>query len=323
MFTSDGSCGPATALDNLNKRFGQERTLENDQVARFRDQNSTQHRPFRSESSFNTTAGAEFGQFQNTSVQRNYFPSAELIRKNARFGDNWSSDFRQQHENNKWVEDFGAMNLENVRGEQQQGYQTMNPRMNMQAVSSTANAWTQEFNHMQLDKEMEYEMRIRETQKLVNAPARDVFSMVNQNSQQQNQNSTQNQAQLLEQSQYMTNLAFEKQFETVQNEIDGMDMFSDSEQVEQQKELRKDDGSNDIETTKFAEIAQQVFNQMNNVDTTVSQKTEHKFKQSNFLRLMDKVAQREVEINSSGDRFIDQSGNDIRDYLPDPLSDLR
>ncbi|AOA62698.1 Peroxisomal membrane protein [Komagataella phaffii CBS 7435] len=323
MFTSNGSCGPATALDNLSKRVGQDRTLENDHVARFRDQNSSQNRAFRAESSFNTTAGAEFGQFQNTSVQRNYFPSAELIRKNTRFGDNWSSEFRQQQENNKWVEDFGAMNLENVRMEQEQSFQTMDQRTNMQAMSSTANAWTQEFNHMQHNKEMEYEMRIRETQRLVNAPAREVFSMVNQHSQQHNQNFTHNQTQLGDQSHYMTNLAFERQFETVQNEIDGMDMFSDSEQVEQQKELQKEDDNNDIETTKFAEIAQQVFNQMNNVDTTVSQNTEHKFKQSNFLRLMDKVAQREVEINGSGDRFIDKTGNDIRDYLPDPLSDLR
>ncbi|GMF04531.1 unnamed protein product [[Candida] boidinii] len=38
---------------------------------------------------------------------------------------------------------------------------------------------------------------------------------------------------------------------------------------------------------------------------------------------MQKIGERKIEINNEGNKFIDKNGNDIRDYLPDPLKDLK
>lgn len=94
---------------------------------------------------------------------------------------------------------------------------------------------------------------------------------------------------------------------------------SEFEQVEKELEIVEDHPDKE----KFAAIAKSIFSSMTQTSPAVSETTSRKFQQSSFLQLMDSVAKRKVELNSTSDKLIDEKGKDIREYLPDPLKDLK
>ncbi|GMG39677.1 unnamed protein product [Ambrosiozyma monospora] len=64
---------------------------------------------------------------------------------------------------------------------------------------------------------------------------------------------------------------------------------------------------------EFAKLAQSVFQTMSNTPSNISTTTSTKFKNSQFLMLMDKIAKRQVEINDSCDKLVDsRTGDDVR-----------
>ncbi|KAH3663534.1 hypothetical protein OGAPHI_004935 [Ogataea philodendri] len=81
--------------------------------------------------------------------------------------------------------------------------------------------------------------------------------------------------------------------------------------------------TNEEDKIKFAQLAKSVFMTMSKPPSDVSQETNAKFQNSNFLKLMSRISTREVEISEQKDKFIDSQGRDIRDMLPDPLKDIK
>lgn len=80
--------------------------------------------------------------------------------------------------------------------------------------------------------------------------------------------------------------------------------------------------SEDQDKTKFADLAKNVFDIMNNTPKGVSMNTSNKFKQSGFMQLMNKISSREIEISNDKNKFVDQHGVDIRTKIDDPLQNL-
>lgn len=72
---------------------------------------------------------------------------------------------------------------------------------------------------------------------------------------------------------------------------------------------------------QFAEAARQVHDTM--VKGQSSEETTTKFQQSNFLKLMALISERQVELSQEGDKLVTRTGQDIREYMSDPLKHER
>lgn len=113
------------------------------------------------------------------------------------------------------------------------------------------------------------------------------------------------------------NLEFDSAFNELEEEI------NQGEEAPIAEEADKIEVDEEEDKIKFAQLAQSVFSVMSNTPKNVSSATSEKFKQSNFLKLMNRISTREVEINKEKNRFIDSNGEDIRNILPDPLKDIK
>lgn len=121
--------------------------------------------------------------------------------------------------------------------------------------------------------------------------------------------------QSLHQPSHMDTKAFEDQFEKVSKEIDELERMNQDETTAPQ---------DDAEKIQFAEAARRVQTHMTTSSPLVSSETASKFQQSNFLKLMSQISNREVEVNKEGDKLVTkESGEDIREFLSDPLKNER
>lgn len=112
---------------------------------------------------------------------------------------------------------------------------------------------------------------------------------------------------------------FEIMFNDIETELLPDQENQSQKNAEEEELTRKAD---EDEKIKFAILAQNVFNSMNNTPRNISSKTSNKFKQSGFMQLMNKISNREIEISGDKMKLVDQSGNDIRSSIVDPLSNL-
>lgn len=122
---------------------------------------------------------------------------------------------------------------------------------------------------------------------------------------------------------HITENEINNEFENMFNDIE-TELLPDQES-QTQKNVEEDELTKKVdedEKIKFAILAQNVFNSMNNTPRNISSKTSNKFKQSGFMQLMSKISNREIEISGDKMKLVDQSGNDIRSSLIDPLSNL-
>ena len=117
------------------------------------------------------------------------------------------------------------------------------------------------------------------------------------------------------------NNEFDNAFSEVENEIN---IASPSQNQSSKEEEESNKVVNEEEDkVKFAILAQNVFNIMNNTPKHVSSNTSNKFKKSGFMQLMNKISNREIEISNDRKKLVDQNGNDIRSDLSNPLSNLQ
>lgn len=116
-----------------------------------------------------------------------------------------------------------------------------------------------------------------------------------------------------------TNNDFESMFIDIETEL-LPDQENQNQKNIEEEELKKK--ADEDEKIKFAILAQNVFNSMNNTPRNISSNTSNKFKQSGFMQLMNKISNREIEISSDKMKLVDEKGNDIRSVVVDPLSNL-
>lgn len=112
-------------------------------------------------------------------------------------------------------------------------------------------------------------------------------------------------------------------FDAIFSELEG-DL--NSELQSQEKIIEEEDTHpivDEEDKIKFAILAQNVFNTMNNTPKNISANTSNKFKASGFMQLMNRISNREIEISNDKKKLVDQNGMDIRSDLADPLAGLQ
>lgn len=117
------------------------------------------------------------------------------------------------------------------------------------------------------------------------------------------------------------NNEFDNAFTEVENEINIVSSTQNQSSIEEEESTKVVNDEED--KIKFAILAQNVFNMMNNTPKHVSSSTSNKFKQSGFMQLMNKISNREIEVSNDKQKLVDQNGKDIRSDLSDPLANLQ
>lgn len=114
---------------------------------------------------------------------------------------------------------------------------------------------------------------------------------------------------------------FDNAFNEIENELAPLNQQNQNHQNNEEEETINNTNDED-DKIKFAILAQNVFNLMNNTPKNVSSTTSNKFKNSGFMQLMNKISNREIEISNDKMKLVDQNGNDIRSDLSDPLANM-
>lgn len=278
------------ALSNLSKYAQTDNTLRNEASRR---NIGNQPQQFKSQVGVDHNLNQEFNKFtrSNNNTFANNFME-QIQHQRVQIGDH------SQRENG-WVQNFSQLSLNQnpVLGDREVNHQS-------NLLNQSGSAWHEQFmkhnhQHNTINPSLQnhqYTPAYNQDFRMMNNNMGPIYS--------QNTNLTEHkEVHKLEEELK----AFENHFEMIEKEL--------NEQSMQQEPL-------DFETDKdkFAETAKQVHNTMINSDT--SAETNSKFQNSNFLKLMTAIGNRNIELE--GDKLVSTSnGEDIRQHLSDPLKDFR
>ncbi|CDK28585.1 unnamed protein product [Kuraishia capsulata CBS 1993] len=326
------SCGPTSALGKLNSHVGSDRSLQ--QSVGRPQQGFGGLNEFRSkfqvdefvQSDFQRFGSQQNGninglQFQPQPIQHPQQPGSMMLQRpemdigefQAHMGAQYQQPVQVQNQYQHEQAYQGQHQQNQFQQNQFQQKQRMHhmqslPNQQVQQLQQSQNqnqlktqpAWVTSFQNLQLEESWDEPIH-----KLPMFESR-VYDQGLGVAQEQN---LQPQQQVPVQSHDSLATDFTREFDALESELQ-----KPASQEQQTKDF-------EAEKIKLAEIARNVFTSMTTGTSTTD--TISKFQNSNFLKLMEKVAQRQVEINPEGNKFIDQNGNDIRDLLPDPLRDIK
>lgn len=295
----DASCGPSNALSQLSKHTQRDSSLQNDFAGR---QNYPQQNGFRSHGGIDNNLNQDFQRFAAGGValepqfaaqtpQRHQHMSGQPLQMGSRG-------------NQAWVQDFNGLSLGD------RGTQSLAPQKS---------AWHQQF--------------MKQNGQNVQTQSHHHMLQEQRHSQLQYQNQFQGQFQGQFQSQMPM---FDQQFRQFGHEhesniqVSGTDMDDakfdshfdrlEQELVDSEMPMEQVDEIDELEKERFAQAARRVKESMISEKILASEETTSKFQQSDFLKLMSLISNRQVEISKEGDKLVEKSsGEDIRSLLSDPL----
>ncbi|KAK6203337.1 uncharacterized protein RJT21DRAFT_26345 [Scheffersomyces amazonensis] len=307
----DVSCGPSNALTNLSKHTQRDNSLQNEFALRNNQQSRNHPGNFKTNNGVDHRLNQEFQQFNGGNDFANSFMTQFQPVQHRQQPVN-----PMQVNNPAWVSDFSNLSI----SQQPQPVQQSQAN-NLQGRSD----WHQQFmqqsnNQMQIPSSQQQQqqpqfvpnyaqgMGMGMGMAMTNGP---IFSQHQQLQQPLQGQATEHQeVHKMEQE----HKHFENQFDMIEKELQDQELQQD-EQVADQTGL-----VDDSDKERFAETARKVETSMQNAKS--SQETKSKFQNSDFLKLMSSISTRQVEL--SGDKLVKTTnGEDIRQYLSDPLQDVR
>lgn len=248
----------------------------------------------------------DFNNFAETtpaSLNSNIIPNSISVNNTHHI--QYSNHVANNTQQTEWIQDFNDLSLQDGRQYQQMG---LNPSLQQQQQQQQQAH--QQRMHYQLPNQIQ-------NQRLNLNTSRSYTSRLTSNSQQQTQ-----QQDIPQQDFDEINNKFDDMFNEVENDIN-KDQNTQSNEEEDASINTPNDEEDKI---KFAMLAQNVFNVMNNTPKHVSSNTSDKFKQSGFMQLMRRISSREIEISKDKKKFVDQNGIDINSNvnqtLPNPLNSV-
>lgn len=288
----DASCGPSSALNQFNKHSQRDTSLQNEAAAR------AQHeaQQFRNLNAVDARLNQEFQQFASQNMDSRFQPQHHQIRHtNPQMG---------QKVQPGWVQDFGAMRLENSA-------QMQNPQQHRQS-SGHQSDW-----HLQFMKQGQTQspQSVQSNQQLGQNGSYNYqsgYSGMNSYAMRGSyQPSTQMNASLQNQSQNLDMAVdFDSEFDRIERELQNQNVPAEATVAV---------GDEDVEKQQFADVARQVKESMLS-RKAISEETSTKIENSEFLKLMTSISERKVELNSEKDKLVERElGSDIREHLSDPL----
>lgn len=303
----DASCGPSNALQNLSKHTQRDNSLQNEFMGRNAPQQPGQG--FRSNvHHVDQNLNQEFQQFNGAHQVNNAYMNQISTSHNF----NHIQRQPQQKQQPGWVQDFSNLSI--------------NHRQTPQHHQPTQRDWHQQFMSQQGAQQHQQQHQQQPTQYNQRAMPNYTagFSMnmrTNLSNPVYNQMGTPTEHQEvhnLEQERLM----FDDQFDQLEKELAAQEL-EQPEVVQQEADVQIPLDDNELEKEEFANTARKVHQSMTKSDGTRSTETNSKFEQSDFLKLMNSISNRSVELSHEGDKLVNKAGEDIREHLSDPLREVK
>lgn len=292
----EASCGPTNALSQLTKHTQRDTSLQHERPQQLRQQPG-----FRSQPGVDANLNQDFLHFASGSLEG---VRPQLLSMGPGFG---------QHvpmaQSNMGRSNMGQSNM---------GQSHMNQSNMSMAQPVQGSGWVQDFNKLLLAQGRSQisqgnQMGSMRSGQLQHQGFGYGQAAYNSMAQSQWQGQTMGQAPVMQTSHQDSTPQFDEEALAAHFEQIELDMV----QEEAAQQAARD---NDAEREEFAAAARQVRNSMLSDKQPKSDDTAAKFEQSNFLKLMSLISEREVELSAEGDRLVQRStGEDIREYLSDPL----
>ncbi|CUM64683.1 uncharacterized protein PRCAT00002292001 [Priceomyces carsonii] len=303
---SDASCGPSSALSNLSKYTDRDQTLQKEFV---NSHPGTFHKTqgFKSNEGIDRRLNNDFQSFNNGGYHE--FPSQMVNQFNRPPALNQPRPTMVgTPSHGGWVQDFSDLSLDS-------GAQHASRNFHQQQQMSEG--WHQQFLNQQSQNRQA--QLLSQPQDLQNRHMQNVnssFSSAYPLNMRTNL-STPLIPQMLSMTEHQEihkldyeSTNFESHFDQVEKEL----LEAEKEQQQHHEEITTE---NDKE--EFARAAQKVQSSM--LSSNTSAETSNKFQNSNFLKLMNSISNRAVELE--GDKLVDsQSREDIRDQTHDLQQEL-
>ncbi|WPK25451.1 hypothetical protein PUMCH_002768 [Australozyma saopauloensis] len=297
----DASCGPSSALSQLLKHTQRDNSLQHEAIRPGVPLNAGP--VFRNQPGTDAALNRDFHQFSQGTDYNTFqaAPTQFLADRTGRPGHAHPPAMNMQAPNQQWVQDFNGLSL-NQSGPQSQ--------LNHNGQPLTLN-WSLQFMQHAKQNHMGQTGHLSQMGQQGTTYMQQPMMFNQAHLQMQQMEQVPQMQPLQNQVAEMDPNAFEAQFDQISREL---------EDVEQPQIHSKDD----TEKERFAEAARKVQSHMTSSSPLISTETATKFQQSNFLKLMSQISNREVEVSDDGAKLVaKESGADVRDYLSDPLKDVR
>lgn len=288
------SCGPSTALQNLNKHAQRDNSLQHQrhQHPQHPQQQGASIHQFRQGQQVDSRLNADFKQFNNG----NDFANSFMNQMNIKPSMQQHQHQQHQHQQPAWVNDFSNLSIQ-----QQHQHQHQNQQQNQ----GTKSDWHQQFMQQQQQQPNTLQHQSNFQQMTPNY-AMGSYQMRNTATTMtpmfHNQTEHQQQHKLEEEQR-----AFEKQFDMIEKQLQ-------NESVTTEENTNQDEAKEE-----FARIARKAETSMKTIDSHDSEMNE-KFQNSQFLKLMSSIGNRQVELE--GDKLVTlDSKEDIREKgIPETIT---
>lgn len=286
------SCGPSTALQNLNKHAQRDNSLQHQrhQHPQHPQQQGASIHQFRQGQQVDSRLNADFKQFNNG----NDFANSFMNQMNIKPSMQQHQHQQHQHQQPAWVNDFSNLSI-------QQQHQHQNQQQNQ----GTKSDWHQQF--MQQQQQQPNTLQHQSNfQRMTPNYAMGSYQMRNTATTMtpmfHNQTEHQQQHKLEEEQR-----ALEKQFDMIEKQLQ-------NESVTTEENTNQDEAKEE-----FARIARKAETSMKTIDSHDSEMNE-KFQNSQFLKLMSSIGNRQVELE--GDKLVtSDSKEDIREKgIPETIT---
>lgn len=287
----DASCGPGSAISQLEKHSRRDNSLQHEAVQR--GQARGQQPAFHSQPGIDANLNREFQQFsQGKNMDFNVISERVPVIARQHYGQPGPSQaqFRSPRAaNQQWVQDFKGLSLQ--QDTQMRKHQAPQP-----------DNWSLQF--MQQNKQQNLSSQ-RSHQSMMHL-GQHLQAMLQQTDEVEKMNSK----------------AFDDRFDQISSEMELMEETEhqqDQQQARQNTQRVMEDNSDKEE---FARTARKVQTHMTSITPLVSSETTSKFQESNFLKLMSMISNGKVEVSKEGDKFVTTAtGEDIRACFSDSLQD--
>lgn len=288
----EASCGPTNALNKLSQYSQRDNSLQNEVLrqpqqhlaSQFKGGQLVDQRLNQDFNQFNQTSGGTnfASQFMNSHAPQFQNRNVSQAQQQSR-----AQQFQPQMANGNWVLDFSSMSI----------------------TDAQKGGWHQQFNqHMsQQDQYPIQNNDIQQRQFMAQPTSSEAFQM----NMRTNLSTTMN----MNRNMNMNNAS--PGFKTEHREMHETAFF-DSQFDELEKELQEaseqQDALDESEKERFAETARKVKSSMLQGSSLQLEETSQKFQNSNFLKLMNSIGNRQVELE--GDKLVEKEGQKVQFVEP-------
>ncbi|KAI3402478.2 hypothetical protein KGF56_004719 [Candida oxycetoniae] len=277
------SCGPSSALQNLNKHTQRDTSLQHQRITGQSQQHGIHQ--FRQGHNIDSKLNQEFQNF-NQDAGGNDFAGQFIGMNRPLLQTNVPHALQQQHQQRGWIQDFSKMSID-------QGQQPMQQQQHVQS-QRIQNDWSGQFAQpggLSLQQQPQPQQVAQPNRQFQVNPSYSLGRIQNTGGLYMNPAvaAPVSVPQFNQQSEHQQAHKFEDQQKQFENEFDAIE-----KELQSESQVQRDDSGKDI----FAEAARKIEKTMNSFNTNDSEMA-NKFQNSEFLKLMSSIGGKKVELQDN------------------------